>query len=121
MNEYYDKEMERLERMQRDLHDRYNEEQLVVDKHDYQRVVQSTLKWSPNTGEAWMQYVERMKIHKDISQEKNWKTHVANGKKVWYTHKAIGVDCFMCEDITFISTLIQVIELMANQYPKNIF
>ncbi len=120
-NEAYNKEMEQLERMQKNLHDRYNQEQLVVDKHDYERIVNSTLKMSPNTGESWLHFVERVKIHKDIAQEKNWKTHVSNGKKVWYTHKAIGTDCFMCEDITFISTLIQVIELMANQYPKNQF
>ncbi len=121
MTEYYDKEMERLERMQKDLHDRYNEEQLVVDKHDYERVVNSELKIAPKGGENWLHYVERLKIHQDIAQERNWKTHVSNGKKVWYTHKKPADSCFMCDDITFISTTVKVIELMASQYPNNSF
>ncbi len=34
MTEYYDKELERLEKLQKELHDRYNSEEVSVDKNE---------------------------------------------------------------------------------------
>ncbi len=117
MTEYYDKEMERLEKMQKDLHDRHNSEPLEVDPSDYQRIVNAKTKLAPIGGEKWLEYVQRIKIYQKIAFDKNWKTHVDNPFKTWHTHKN-PMGCFMCEDTAFIAVLIQVLECMASVYPK---
>lgn len=120
MTEYYDKEMEKLEKLQKELHDRYNSEPLSVDKNDYQKIVNAKIKIAPIGGENWIQYIERIKIYQKIAFDKNWSTHVDNPYKVWHTHKN-PMGCFMCEDTAFISVLIQVLECMAENHPKDKF
>ncbi len=120
MTEYYDKEMEKLEKLQKDLHDRYNSEPLSVDKNDYQKIVNAKIKIAPIGGELWLQYIERVKIYAKIAFDKNWTTHVDNPYKVWHTHKN-PMGCFMCEDTAFITVLIQVLECMAEKHSKDKF
>ncbi len=120
MTEYYDKEMERLEKMQRGLHDRYNSEELKVDPNDYRKIINAKVKLAPIGGEKWIQYIERIKIYQKIAFDKNWGTHVDNTYKTWHTHKNPS-GCFMCEDSAFIAVLIQVLECMAEHHPKDKF
>ncbi len=120
MTEYYDKEMEKLEKLQKQLHDRYNSEEVEVDKNEYRRIINAKIKLAPIGGEKWMQYIDRIKIYQKIALDKNWNTHVDNTYKVWHTHKN-PMGCFMCEDTAFIAVLIQVLECMAEHYPKDKF
>ncbi len=120
MTEYYDKEMERLEKMQKGLHDRYNSEQLDVDPTNYKRIINAKVKLAPIGGEKWIQYIERIKIYQKIAFDKNWGTHVDNTYKEWHTHKN-PMGCFMCEDQAFIAVLIQVLECMAENHSKDKF
>ncbi len=120
MTEYYDKEMERLEKLQKELHDRYNSEELEVDKHAYRKIINAKVKLAPIGGEKWIQYIERIKIYQKIAFDLNWGTHVDNSYKIWHTHK-LSSGCFMCNDSAFIAVLIQVLECMAENHPKDKF
>ncbi len=127
MNEYYDKEMEKLERQQRELKkrkdednfDRYNE----VSKfqvEDFSGIVESKVKFSPQEGGLWVEYATQVKTYAEINSEINWKTHVDNDKKIWYTHK-LPLGCFMCNDTKLITVLVRVIGLMASRHPQDRF
>ncbi len=120
MTEYYDKEMERLERMQKEMHDRYNSEEVKVDVNDYRKIINAKVKLAPIGGEKWLQYIARIKIYQKIAFDKNWGVHVDNSYKVWHTHKN-PMGCFMCEDSAFIAVLIQVLECMAENHPNDEF
>ncbi len=116
-SEYYTKELERLELQQKDLHDRYSSKEIKVDRHDYSRIVNANIKIAPKSGEKLKNYIEKVKVHQEISQEVNWKTHVDNPYKVWHTHK-LPMGCFMCKDTEFISVLVQVLELIDKSNPN---
>jgi len=120
MNEWYDKELERIELMQKDLHDRHNSEPIAVDKNQYKRIINAKIKIAPITGESWIKYVERIKVYQEIAKDLNWNTHVDNPYKEWHTHKN-PAGCFMCNDIAMISVLVQVLECMAAQHPEDQF
>ncbi len=113
---FFDKEMEKLEKQQKRLRqeqedntrDRHNTIAQQSSIHDYKRIINASLQIAPHTGESLSHYIEKLKIHQEISYIKNWETHVDNGRKTWHTHKMPS--CFMCEDQIFISTLIQVLQ-----------
>jgi len=121
MNEYYNKEMEKLEKMQKELHDRYSSEELEVDVNDYEHIINAKINISPKSSETGLDYVKKVRVYQEIARTKNWNTHVDNHKKVWYTHRMPGLMCFMCEDMEFIKVLIDVIEIMANKHPNDRF
>ncbi len=120
MTEYYDKELEKLEKLQKELHDRYNSEPVEADETHYMKIVNAKTKLAPIGGEKWLEYVVRMKIYQKIAFDLNWSTHVDNPYKVWHTHKN-PVGCFMCQDSAMIAVLIQVMECMANDHPEGKF
>ncbi len=120
MSKEYLEEMRKLELQEKQLRDRYSTEEKPLDPHDFKRIVGSSIKLSPETGEKLEHYIERLKIYQEISHTKNWATHVDNPYKVWRTHK-IPLGCFMCEDQQFIRVLIQVLEVLLSAYPKYTF
>jgi len=120
MTEYYDKEMERLEKLQKELHDRHNSENVNVDKSEYQRIVNAQLHVAPLGGEKLPDYIQRIKIYQKLASDLNWNTHVDNPYKTWHTHKN-PVGCFMCQDTQFIGVLIQVLQCIIEQYPEFTF
>jgi len=120
MTEYYDKEMEKLEKIQKGLVDRHNSEPLAVDINDYQKIINAKTKLAPIMGENWIKYVDRIKIYQEIARDLNWNTHVDNPYKTWHTHKN-PAGCFMCNDTAMISVLVKVLECMASIYPDDKF
>ncbi len=120
MTEYYDKELEKLEKMQKELHDRYNSEPVEADPDNYRKIVNAKTKLAPISGEKWAEYVVRIKIYQKIGFDLNWATHVDNPYKVWHTHKN-PAGCFMCSDQVMIGVLIQVLECMAENHPDSKF
>ncbi len=127
MTKGYDKELEELEKQQKELRqrqsaddrDRYNTIEDRVSKHDYMRVINAKVKIAPQSSETLEHYIQKLEIHRDISFTKNWDTHVDNPYKTWHTHKQPS--CFMCEDQIFIGILIQVLQVINKQHPKIIF
>ncbi len=117
MTEYYDKEMEKLEKLQKELHDRYAQEEVKVDERDYHKIVNAKVKLAPIGGEKLAEYIVRIKIYQKIAFDLNWSTHVDNPYKIWHTHKN-PVGCFMCNDSAFIAVLIQVLECVAEKNPE---
>ncbi len=120
MSEDYLKELRALELQEKQIKDRYNTLDKPIDVHDYKRIVGAKIKIAPIQGEKLKDYIQRLKIYQDIAKEKNWSTHVANPYKIWRTHK-IPLGCFMCEDMQFIAVNIQVLEILAQAYPKFTF
>lgn len=124
---YYDKEMEKLEKQQRQLReqqekgqwDRYNTVEEKVDENDYKDILQSSLEYCPKRGQKWLEYAIEVRVHSKAHQIKSLKTHV-ECKRQWYTHRS-PLGCFMCEDINLISVLTSVIRLMAEISPDNRF
>ncbi len=119
--------MEKLEKQQAELRkqqednsrDRINTITNPQSKHDYMRIVNADIQIAPQTGQSLKQYIEKTKILRDINYITNWETHVDNGRKTWYTHKR--PNCFMCSDQIFITTLMQVLQVISKQNPKIVF
>ncbi len=122
---FYDSEMERIERQQKDLHDQYNQENQEFNTEEYVRKLRhgSMLKYGIASNEQLKDYIIRLKVHIDISAEKNISTHVKNnGRGCWFTHKdKFGVGCFMCEDLNIIHYLMSIIAHFAHKYPDETF
>ncbi len=117
---YVDKELEKIEKQQRELRarqdqedkDRYNTlEKTSNDKNLYMRIVNAKINLAPSTGETLDDYIKKIIIYQEIAKTKNWQTHVDNPYKTWRTHK-LPVGCFMCEDNAFIGVLIQVLQVL---------
>ncbi len=131
-SEFYDEldkhNLEKLENEQRELRkraeadwrDRYNTEEKQESEHYYKKIVNARIKIAPISGENVNDYIKRLKIYQRISHDKNWETHVDNGKRTWYTHK-LPIGCFMCEDTQFINVCIQVLQILADGNPKYSF
>ncbi len=124
---YYDNEMAKLEKQQAELRqqqedntrDRINTITKPSSKHDYMRIVNADLQLAPKSGEKLKDYIKKLIIFHDISYQKNWETHVDNGRKTWYTHRRPS--CFMCEDQIFITTIIQSLQVINKQNPNITF
>ncbi len=103
------------------LNDKYNSLDIQANIHDAEKIINaSQLEYAPKTNEKYITYLQRIKLYQEIAQSKNWRTHVDNGRKVWYTHK-LPSGCFMCEDTQMISVLIQVLSIMAYKNPEGTF
>ncbi len=115
--EKYEEEQKnlRVELLRKDR-DRYNTKEKNISKHDYMRIINANLKIAPKSGQTLTDYIKGIQIHQEIAKEKNWETHVENQYKTWHTHKL--PHCFMCEDIQFISCLVQVLQTINKLYPK---
>jgi len=118
---FFDKEMERLERQQKDLHDQYSQENTEFNEHEYVRKLRvgSMLKYGLSSGETLSKYYPRLRAHIDIQAEKNIRTHVKNnGRGCWFTHEdKFGVGCFMCEDLNLMHYLASIIGYFTQKYP----
>ncbi len=131
-SEYYNaieqRRLEVLEKEQKELRERANAEWRdrwsTVDgteqKHFYKKIVNAKIKIAPVSGEKIQDYLKRLKIYQTISHDKNWETHVDNGKRTWHTH-SLPLGCFMCEDQQFITVCIQVMEILADNNKDYIF
>ncbi len=125
MSEEYLKEMRKLEKQQDQLRheqqsedrDRYSTIHEQINQHDYRQIVNAKIAISPDSMETLEHYIQKLKIHQEISYDKNWKTHVDNGKRTWHTH-TLPMGCFMCEDQAFIGVILQVLELINAQQPN---
>ncbi len=125
---YYDKEMEKLERQQRELRemqeqgqwDRYNTTDKMVDSHDYKKVLNVDLEFSPKKGESWESWFVKAELYADMGAKKSIKAHINGPKGAWWTHRN-PQGCFPCEDMNLIRVLINVMGVMVQQYPKNVF
>ncbi len=131
-SEYYKQQdaraLAKLEKEQRELRlreeadwrDRYNTTEKQESEHYYKKIVNAKIKIAPISGENVSDYIKRLKIYQRIAHDKNWETHVDNGKRTWHTH-TLPVGCFMCEDSQFITVCIQVMQILADDNPKFIF
>ncbi len=110
---FYQKEMQRLERQQKQMHDQYNEQNQEFNEHEYVRKLRqgSTLKYAVGRDEKMKDYFPRLRVHVDLAAEKNIRTHVHNhGRGCWFTHTdKFGVGCFMCEDLNLIHYLSSIV------------
>ncbi len=125
---YVDKELEKLERQQREFRklkeqddiDRYNQPDSKYEIQDFKSVTESDIEFAPVKGTVWSDYYTQIKIYAKINAKKNIDTHVNNPYKVWHSHK-LPLGCFMCSDTDLISVLVRVIGLMSSQYPDTKF
>ncbi len=96
--------------------DRYSTIEESEDINNYKKIVNAKLSLAPSSKEALENYITRIKIYQKISRDTNWNTHVDNPYKTWHTHKN-PMGCFMCQDTQFIAVLIQVLQVINEQYP----
>ncbi len=101
--------------------DSYNSLDIQADLHDAEKIINaSQIEYAPRTNEKYQHFLERIKIHQEIAHNLNWRTHVENGRKIWHTHK-LPAGCFMCNDTTMITVLIQIITIMVLKDPEGHF
>ncbi len=107
-------------RAEQESRDRYNTIEKQESEHYYKKIVNAKIKIAPVSGEKIRDYIQRLKIYQKIAHDKNWETHVDNGKRTWHTHK-LPLGCFMCEDTQFINVTMQVLEILADDNAKFTF
>ncbi len=120
MTIWFDKELDKLEKQQKGLHDQYNTLDNPIDVKKAERVLNSNLKYAPQLHQTWQQYVQELETHVKYADEKNTQSHINGTRGAWYTHRS-PLGCFMCEDIALRHVMLQVLQLMAKQYPKTSF
>ncbi len=119
MSEEYIRALRKLERQEKDLNSQYTDEERL-DRNDYVDIVNSKSVCTPEKGETWQHYADRVSIYAKIQADKNRLTHIDGPRKAWYTHRS-PMGCFMCEDTNLIAVMRRIIGLMAIQYPENRF
>ncbi len=119
-NEYYKKEMRKMEERSKSLRDQYNTLDNHYDEQDYQRILNANLDYAPQSKQSWLSYYENAKIYAKMNAKMNAQTHINGPKGAWYTHRN-PMGCFCCNDTKLLSVFLSVIGLMANQNPKNFF
>ncbi len=97
--------------------DRYNTLDEQEDPHNYRKIVNAQLDFAPQENETLGTYLNRLTIYEKIARDKNWNTHVDNPYKTWHQHKN-PMGCFMCQDTQFIRVLVQVLQVINDQYPN---
>ncbi len=131
-SDYYNvmdkRNLEKLEIEQKELRERANAEwrdrwstvEGTSQKHFYKKIVNAKIKIAPTSNEKLTDYIQRLEIYQTISHDKNWETHVDNGKRTWHTH-SLPLGCFMCEDQQFISVAISILHILSDAYPDYVF
>ncbi len=119
MSDIYNKEMEKLERQQKELRDNYNTLDAPYNLDDYEAILKADLDFTPKKGQTWKSYAEQIAIYVKINAKKSIKIHITNPKRPWYTHRS--GNCFMCEDMNLIKVFHDTINLMAKTSPDNRF
>ncbi len=110
---------DRKNRQENDLTSQYTDEERL-DMNNYRNIINSNSVCTPERGEKWTHYADRVKIYSKIGADKNRLTHIDGPRKAWYTHRS-PMGCFMCEDMNLIAVMRRVIGLMSLQYPDNKF
>ncbi len=120
MSEEYLKQMRKLEMQNNNLVNQYDNDEERLDNHDFANLVNSKSICTPEKGETWAHYADRIAIYVKIAADKNRLTHIDGPRKAWYTHRS-PMGCFMCESINIEAVMRRVIGIMAIQYPNNLF
>ncbi len=119
-NNWLKKELRSIELQRKNMLDQYNSIDEPKDISDIERKVYLPHKFAVTMGQTWESYIEQLKIYIKFADEKNIATHINGPRRAWYTHKS-SPSCFMCEDVDLRHVMINAMEIMAKQYPKNIF
>ncbi len=110
---------EELRRQESNLFSQYVDSE-KLDPNDYSSIVNAKIICSPEGGESWAHYADRLQVYVKIAAEKNYKTHIDGPRKAWYTHRN-PMGCFMCEDANLIAVMRRVVGYMATKYPDITF
>jgi len=115
------KELERLERQQKMLHDQYNTIDEITPRDEYTRIIKANLsKFHLLPSMSLVQIVDRLEFIVEQASSKNIRTHISCAGGAWYTHKdKRGYGCFMCEDLYLIKFLLSLVQYLAKIYPKS--
>ncbi len=101
--------------------DKYNSMDIQGEIFEASKIINAQqLEYAPRTNETYVHFLERIRMYQEIAHNKNWRTHVDNGRKVWHTHKLPG-GCFMCEDTQMITVLIHIITIISLKDPEGHF
>ncbi len=120
MTEFYDKEMERLERQQKGLRDQYNALDNPIEEADYKKVINADLEFAPKRGVSWIEYAKEIEIYVKMQAKKNIQTHINGPKGAWYTHRN-PAGCFACESMNLENVMKNVLRCMAEAHPDDKF
>ncbi len=117
-NNYIKKQLDRVNALKAtDNQDQYNTSD-PLDITQYKRMLhQNTAKYALQKGETLSQFTTRVQLHIDIGYEKNERIHISAPKGAWYQHRN-PAGCFCCEDQNMIAYLINILHILAHQYPK---
>ena len=115
-NEYYKKEMDKLQRSIDGINDKYNTLDDPKDLSLYNRYVQADLDYAPIEGELLKEYLPRLKVHLDFQRRKNLVAHRDGPKGPWYSHRH-PLGCFMCYDLQQKDYLYNILQYVGAKYP----
>ncbi len=102
------------------MNDNYSTLDPPVDMSNVEKKVYLPHKFAPIEGQTWSSYAEQLKIYVKFANEKNISYHINGPRRAWYTHRSSS-SCFMCEDVDLEQVMLHTIEMMAKQYPKQLY
>jgi len=117
-NEYYDKEIRKIELQRKQLKDQYNtldENQDLGKTENY--IPTPSLAYAPVLGENLQTWFAKLKIYRKINYEINTKCHITPPKGAWWTHRQPS-GCFMCQDQQFINVMLDILRILSLRYPE---
>ncbi len=116
-NDYYDKEIRKIELQRAGLRDQYNTLDNPYDPDDIEKVTKADVEYAPNEGETLSSYYQRAKIYVRLCEKKNIQTHINGPKGAWYTHRN-PAGCFACEDLNLLNVILRTLDLIQQKYPE---
>lgn len=124
-SEFYDREMEKLEKEQaklrnQQIRDQYNALNNDYSPDDYEKILHADLNFTPKKGESYISYATKAEVYRDTNAKRNIQTHINGPKGAWYTHRN-PAGCFACEDTNLIHILVQTLMLIAQRHPEDTF
>ncbi len=115
---YFQREARRILETEKGIRDNYNTLTDQTDLSNIHHVLSNNDESrKPHPNETLAEYSARASWIQHTQEGINTKTHILNGKKIWYTHRAPN-GCFMCKDLEFIRILVDVLKYISIKYPK---
>ncbi len=102
------------------LEDQYNTNATGEESHKYKQEVHYDPKYLPVKGQTWESYLQDLKVHIRYATNANTDNHINGTRGAWYTHRR-SRECWMCQDLNIMHSMLRTIERMIKTSPKKTF
>ncbi len=118
--DWYQKEMQRLDRAKKQLNDQYNGvENNSYNEQLYTKLINSKyIEYAPTADQLIGEWLLKADIYKKMGAKTSWERHVNGPKGAWYSHIKDPRGCFMCDDMRMINVFHTCLKHIAHTNPE---